>query len=255
MIKVSKPSDPLLTKAVWPIFRRELASYFTTPLAYIFMIIFLVMSGVMTFYIGGFFLRGQADLSSFFVFHPWLYLFFIPALTMRMWAEERKAGSLELLLTMPLSLWDAIVGKFLAAWALTSLTMVLTIPIWITVNVLGNPDNGVIAVTYFASLLMAGGYIAVSLVASVLTTSQVIAFIMAAVLCFIFTFTGTPLVINFIQGWLPAGIVEIVRELSLLTHFQSMSRGVIEFSNIVFYVSTIFVFLGINKVLLMEHRR
>ena len=126
------------------VLRRELASYFATPIAYVFILIFLVLSGVFTFYMGSFYEREQADLNAFFNFHPWLYLFLVPAISMRLWSEERKSGSIELLLTLPLTRFDAVLGKFLAAWLFAGLALLLTFPMWITVNMLGEPDNGVI---------------------------------------------------------------------------------------------------------------
>ena len=162
------------------ILRRELSSYFATPLAYVFILIFLVLASAFTFYLGGFYERGQADLDPFFNFHPWLYLFFVPAVSMRLWAEERKSGSIELLMTQPVSLWEAVLAKFLAAWAFTALALVLTFPLWITVNYLGKPDNGTIFAAYVGSLLMAGGFLAIGSCMSALTRNQVIAFIVTA---------------------------------------------------------------------------
>src|SRR6185437_4070529 len=166
------------------IFGRELAGYFATPVAYVFLVIFLAMAGAFTFYLGNFFDRGQADLQSFFAFHPWLYLILIPAIGMRLWAEERKTGTIELFLTLPISITEAVLGKFLAAWAFTGIALLLTFPIWITVNVLGSPDNGVIVASYIGSFLMAGGYLAIASCISAATKSQVIAFVVAAALCF-----------------------------------------------------------------------
>ncbi|HSH41974.1 MAG TPA: ABC transporter permease, partial [Arenicellales bacterium] len=172
--------------------KRELAGYFLTPIAYVFIVIFLILSGVVTFYLGGFFDRGQADLAPFFGFLPWLYLFLIPALTMRLWAEERKSGTVELLFTLPLTMAQAVVGKFLATWIFTAVALALTFPLWLTVNYLGNPDNGVIAVGYAGSLLMAGGYIAIGCCISALTRNQVIAFVVTLVVCLAFVLSGFP---------------------------------------------------------------
>jgi len=141
---------------VWAIFKRELASYFLTPLAYIFIVIFLVLTATFTFFVGSFFESGQASLQGFFGFHPWLYLVLTPAVAMRRWAEERKSGTLELLLTLPVSIGSAVAGKFLAAWAFTTIALALTFPLWITVNYLGEPDNGVILASYIGSALLAG---------------------------------------------------------------------------------------------------
>ncbi len=185
------------------IFRRELASYFATPLAYVFIVIFLVMAGATAFFVGNFFDRGQADLLPFFSYHPWLYLVLIPALSMRLWAEERKSGTIELFLTLPISVWEAVLGKFLAAWAFTGIALVLTFPFWITVNVLGSPDNGVILASYLGSFLMAGAFLALGAALSALTKSQVIAFVMTAAVCFLFTVTGLPVLLEFLAGWAP----------------------------------------------------
>src|SRR5271156_2495535 len=177
---------------VLTIFRREFGSYFSTPLAYVFIGIFLVMAGGLTFFIGNFFDRGQADLQPFFAFHPWLYLVLIPALSMRMWAEERKSGTIELFLTLPIRMTEAVLGKFLAAWCFAGIALALTFPFWITVNLLGSPDNGVILASYLGSFLMAGAFLALGAALSALTKSQVIAFVVTAAACFLFTVTGLP---------------------------------------------------------------
>src|SRR6201995_1339702 len=181
---------------------RELASYFATPLAYVFILIFLMLSSAFTFYLGGFFERGQADLQSFFYWHPWLYLFLIPAVSMRLWAEERKSGSIELLMTQPVTLWEAVLGKYFAAWAFAGLALALTFPIWITVNFLGNPDNGTILAAYIGSFLLAGGYLAIGSATSALTSNQVIAFILGVVVCFVVLLAGFPIVLDAFRGWM-----------------------------------------------------
>ena len=181
------------------ILRRELASYFATPLAYVFILIFLVLANAFTFYLGDFYQRGQADLKPFFAFHPWLYLFLIPALSMRLWAEERKSGTIELLMTLPVRTWEAVLGKYLAAWLFTGVALALTFPIWITVNYLGSPDNGVIFASYLGSLLLAGGFLAVGSCMSALTRSQVVAFILGVVACFVLLLAGYPMVIDAFQ--------------------------------------------------------
>ena len=184
----------------WVIIKRELGAYFSTPLAYVFIVIFLALSGALTFFMGAFFERGQADLASFFSFHPWLYLFLIPAVSMRLWAEERKTGTVELLLTLPTPTWVVVIGKYLAAWAFIGIALVLTFPLWITVNFLGTPDNGVIVASYLGSLVMAGGYLAIGSCLSAVTKNQVIAFILTAVVCFLFLMSGVELVQSFFQG-------------------------------------------------------
>lgn len=231
------------------IFSRELGGYFATPVAYVFLVIFLGMAGAFTFYLGNFFDRGQADLSSFFVFHPWLYLILIPALSMRLWAEERKSGTIELFLTLPISIAEAVLGKFLAAWAFTGIALALTFPIWITVNLLGSPDNGVILAGYIGSLLMAGGYLAIGAAVSAATKNQVIAFVVAAALCFIFTVSGSPIVLNFFSGWAPQAIVDVVASFSFVAHFNAITRGVIDGRDIVYFGTLIAVFLFANAAI------
>lgn len=225
------------------IFRRELAAYFSTPLAVVFIVIYLVLTGIFTFYLGNFFERGQADLQSFFSFHPWLYLFLIPAISMRIWAEERKSGTIELLLTLPITMGQAVIGKFLAAWAFVGIALAGTFPIWITVNVLGDPDNGIIVAAYLGSLLMAGAYLAVGVGVSAATKSQVIAFIISLVLCFVFTLAGFPLVLDAFSSWLPNGVVDALASMSFLTHFQSLQKGVIDLRDVVFFVAFIAAWL------------
>src|SRR5882724_13492144 len=206
------------------IMRRELASYFATPLAYAF-----------TFYLGGFFERGQADLQWFFYWHPWLYLFLIPAVSMRLWAEERKSGSIELLMTQPVTLWEAVLGKYFAAWLFAGLALALTFPIWITVNYLGNPDNGTILAAYIGSLLLAGGYLAIGSCMSALTNNQVIAFILGVVACFIVLLAGFPLVLDAFHSWAPQWLVDAIASLSFLTHFDSIKKGVIDVRDLLYF--------------------
>lgn len=228
------------------LFRRELAAYFATPLAYVFVIIFLVLMGAFTFYFGGMFERGQADLQPFFIWHPWLYLFLVPALGMRLWSEERKTGTVELLLTLPVSMGEAVLAKFLAAWSMIAISLGLTFPIWITVNLLGSPDNGVIVAGYIASLLMAGAYLAVAACISALTRNQVIAFVLSTVACFAFLLAGFPLVLEFFRPWLPELVVDGIASLSFLTHFRAIVKGVLDLRNIVFFLTfiTFWLYLG-----------
>lgn len=230
------------------ILRRELAAYFSTPLAYVFIVIFLALSGAFTFYMGGFFERGQADLMSFFNFHPWLYLFLIPAVAMRLWAEERKTGTVELLMTLPVSTTQAVLGKFFAAWCFIVIAVALTFPMWITVNYLGDPDNGVILASYVGSVLMAGAFLAIGACISACTKNQVIAFILAAVVCFLFLMSGLDFVLNFFKGWLPQFLIEAVASMSFLTHFSAITKGVIDLRDIVFFGSLIGVALFANVV-------
>lgn len=221
------------------IFRRELASYFATPVAYVFIVIFLVLAGAFTFYLGGFYERGQADLLPFFSFHPWLYLFLVPAVSMRLWSEERKSGTIELLLTLPVTMWQAVVGKFLAAWAFLCIALALTFPIWITVNVLGDPDNGVIVASYLGSALMAGAFLAIGACLSATTRNQVIAFILTVMVCFVLLLAGFPLVLEFIRALFPQGVVDAVAGLSFLTHFAAIAKGVIDLRDVLFFLFVI----------------
>jgi len=235
-------------RSTWIIFCRELASYFATPLAYVFIVIFLALAGTLAFFLGNFFDRGQADLQPFFSFHPWLYLVLIPALAMRLWAEERKTGTIELFLTLPISIAAAVMGKFLASWAFAGIALALTVPFWITVNVLGSPDNGVILASYIGSFLMAGAFLAIGAALSALTKNQVVAFVLSAALCFIFTVSGTTLVLAFLTGWAPEAVVNAVASFSFLGHFSAIVRGVIDLRDAVFFVSVIALFLFVNAI-------
>lgn len=219
------------------LFRRELASYFATPVAYVFIVIFLLLSGAFTFYMGdGFYERGQADLQPFFGFHPWLYLFLIPAVAMRLWAEERKSGSIELLLTLPVTMGQAVAGKFLAAWAFVGIALALTFPIWITVNYLGDPDNGVILASYLGSLLMAGAFLAVGSCLSAMTRNQVVAFILTVAACFLLLLAGFPIVLDFFRVMgLPQGVIDAISGLSFLTHFNAISKGVMDLRDLFYF--------------------
>ncbi len=225
------------------VLRRELASYFATPLAYVFILIFLVVASWFAFSLGGLYERGQADLAPFFNFHPWLYLFLIPAISMRLWAEERKSGSIELLMTMPITLWQAVLGKFLAAWVFTGIALVLTFPMWITVNYLGSPDNGAIFAAYLGSFLMAGGFLAIGSCMSALTRNQVIAFILSVVVSFLFLLMGYPLVIGWVSAILPQMFVNAIASFSFLTHFESIAKGVIDIRDLLFFAMLMALFL------------
>ena len=228
--------------------KRELGAYFGTPLAYVFVVIFVALTGAFAFYVGNFFQRSQADLLSFFSYHPWLYLMLVPAVAMRLWAEERKSGTIELLMTLPVAPWEAIVGKFLAAWAFIGVALALTFPMWITVNFLGSPDNGVIAASYLGSFLMAGAFLAIGSCISALTKNQVIAFIVASAICFVFVMSGQELVLNSFRSWAPDFVVTAVASMSFLTHFDQVAKGVIDLPDIIFYVSLIAFWLFANAI-------
>ncbi|MCP5153203.1 MAG: ABC transporter permease subunit [Ectothiorhodospiraceae bacterium] len=235
---------------IWVIFKRELSGYFTTPIAYVFLALFVFLSGIFAFYIGNFFDRGQADLQAFFMFHPWLYLFFIPALAMRLWAEERKVGTIELLFTLPVTMTQAVLGKFLAAWVFSGIALAFTFPMWITVNYLGTPDNGVIAASYIGSFLMAGAFLAIGSCISAVTKNQVIAFVVSAAVCLGFVMSGFPLVLDVVSGWAPPAIVDAVSSFSFLTHFEAITKGVIDLRDLIFFVSLGAFWLFANAVVI-----
>lgn len=236
-------------RPVWVVFKRELAGYFTTPLAYVFIVIFLALAGAFTFFLGSFFERGQADLESFFVFHPWLYLILVPAVAMRLWAEERRTGTIELLLTLPASTFEIVLGKFLAAWLFTGIALALTFPLWLTVNHLGAPDNGVILVSYLGSWAIAGAFIAIGACASALTKNQVIAFVLGAAICFLFLMSGVELVLAAFRAWAPPLVTDLVASFSLITHFNEMMKGVVSAATAVYLATLVVVCLIVNTLL------
>ena len=230
--------------------RRELRAYFATPVAYVFIVIFVALSGVFTFYLGNFFEREQADLTPFFGFHPWLHLVLAPAVSMRLWAEERQSGSVELLMTLPVAAWQAVVGKFLAAWCFIGAALALTFPTWITVNYLGEPDNGVILAAYCGSLLMAGAYLAIGACISAACRSQVVAFVTTVVVCFAFLLAGFPLVLDAFAGWAPEVLVDTVASLGFLTHYNSISKGVLDARDVMYFLLVMAAFLYANAIVL-----
>lgn len=234
---------------ITPIFKREFAAYFATPLAYVFIVIFLMAMGAFTFYVGHFYENGVADLTTFFMYHPWLYLFFIPAISMRLWAEERKSGTIELISTLPVPAWAIVLGKFLAAWAFTAIALALTFPIWLSVNLLGSPDNGVILAGYIGSLLMAGGYLAIGTCISATTSNQVIAFVAAVAVCFLFTVAGSTIVLGVFQNWAPTPVIETISSFSFLSHFMRLMKGVIDIRDVVFFLTAIGLFLAANTAI------
>jgi ABC-2 type transport system permease protein len=238
----------------WIIAKREFAAYFATPLASVFLTIFVALTGAFAFYIGNFFERGQANLDAFFAYHPFLYLLLVPAVAMRLWAEERKSGTIELLMTLPISPWEAILGKFLAAWGFVGLALLLTMPIWITVNVLGDPDNGVILASYIGSFLMAGAFLAVGSCISATTKNQVIAFILAATVCFLLVMSGTELVQNGLKAWAPPIVSSAVSSLSFLSNYEQITRGVVDLSSIFFFLTLIAFALFANAIVVDQKK-
>ena len=241
-------------KNISAIFKRELRGYFATPVAYVFIVIFLFLTGVFTFYLGNFYESNQADLEPFFRFHPWLYLFLIPAISMRLWSEERKSGTIELLMTLPVTLAEAVVGKFLAAWCFTAIALALTFPMWITCNYLGDPDNTVIAAGYIGSLFMAGGFLAIGSCISAFTKNQVIAFVISVVICFLFIVSGFPLVLDFFRAWAPQAIVNLISSFSFLQHFNSIQKGVIDARDVVYFGSLIAFWLYANTLVISARK-
>lgn len=233
-------------KTILLVFRREFAGYFATPIAAVFLVVFLGMATGLTFFVASFFDRGQADLSAFFLWHPWLYLILMPAIGMRLWAEERRAGTIELLMTLPVQTWQIVVGKWLAAWVFAGLALLLTTPLWITVNYLGSPDNGVILASYIGSWLMAGAFLAISAAVSALTKNQVLAFIGAVVVGFLFVMAGFDLVLAAVKPWAPQVIVQAISSMSFIGHFQRITDGVLEIPALIFFITLIVFALWLN---------
>lgn len=236
------------------VYRRELLAYVTTPTAYVFVAVFLFAIGLFTFQIGGFFAERRADLSAFFAYHPWLFMIFLPAIAMRLWAEESRSGALELLLTLPAPTWSLVVGKFLAAWSVAGVALLLTAPLWITVNILGSPDNAAIFTAYLASLLMAGAYIAIGSAMSALTQAQIVAFVLAVLISFLLTALGLPMVLDFFSGMIGGGMAEAIARFSLLHHFDAAQRGVVEFRSVFYFLTVIALSLGCT-ILAVDARR
>src|SRR5215467_6278558 len=240
---------------IYTITKRELGAYFSSPLAYIFIVIFLLLCGFFTFMVGGFFERGEASLvRPFFDWHPWFYLFLVPAVGMRLWAEERRVGTLELLMTMPITPWQAIVGKFLASWLFLGLALILTVPFWITTNYLGEPDNGVIVTAYVGSWLMAGAALAITCVTSAMTRSQVVSFIVSFVACLLLVLAGWDPMITMLRELGSPWMVNTVTSFSLMTHFESFQKGILDSRDVIFYLSIILFSLFTTGVILRSHR-
>jgi ABC-2 type transport system permease protein len=234
--------------------RRELTAYFESPVAYVFLVIFLLLAGFFTFTFGGFFERGEASLAAFFGWMPWLFLFLVPAVGMRLWSDERRLGTIELLLTLPVAIWQAILGKFLASWLFLAIALALTFPVVITVNVLGNPDNGVIACGYVGSLLLAGAYLAISCMTSALARSQVVSFILAVMLCLILIMVGFNPVTDLLARWASPAVVESVARFSVLTHFDGLQKGVIDSRDFLYFLSVMAFALFTTDVIIRSHR-
>ena len=234
--------------------KRELAAYFDSPVAYVFIVIFLLLAGFFTFTFGAFFDRGEASLGAFFMWMPWLFLFLVPAVGMRLWSEERRSGTMELLLTFPITTWQAIVGKFLASWLFLGIALALTFPVWLTVNILGDPDNGVIVAGYVGSLLLAGAYLAISSATSAMTRNQVVAFILAVVLCLFLILAGFNPVTDLLTRWASPAFVDTVAAFSVVTHFDAFQRGVVDSRDLLFFLSVIGFALFATGVIIRGHR-
>jgi ABC-2 type transport system permease protein len=240
--------------AIRTITRRELSAYFESPVAYVFLVIFLLLAGFFTFTFGGFFERGEASLAALFNWMPWLFLFLVPAAGMRLWSEERRLGTIELLLTMPVATWQAILGKFLASWAFLVIALALTFPILITVNLLGDPDNGVIASGYIGAALLAGAYLAISCMTSALTRNQVIAFILAVVLCLLLILAGFSPLTDLFARWASPASVEFVGKFSVLTHYDGFQKGVLDSRDLLYFLSVMAFALFATGVIIRTHR-
>jgi ABC-2 type transport system permease protein len=234
--------------------KRELSAYFTSPVAYVFLVIFLLMTGFFTFTAGNFFERGEASLAAFFGWHPWIYLVLVPAVGMRLWAEERRSGTMELLLTMPIAPWQAIVAKFLASWIFIAVALVLTFPAALTANILGDPDNGIIAAGYLGSFFLAGAYLAITCMTSAMTRNQVVAFILSVVICMFFILAGFNPVTDLMVRWASPAVVDTVAAFSVMTHYDGFQRGVIDTRDLFFFVSLIGFALFATGVILRGHR-
>jgi ABC-2 type transport system permease protein len=241
-------------RAIRIICRRELEAYFTSPVAYVFLVIFLLLTGFFTFTAGAFFERGEASLSPFFGWHPWVYLVLVPAVGMRLWAEERRAGTIELLLTMPITAWQAILGKFVASWIFLALALVLTFPVVLTVNVLGEPDNGAIAAGYVGSWLLAGAYLALTCMTSAMTRNQVVAFILSVVMCLFLILVGFNPVTDLLARWTSPTVVDTVAAFSVITHFDGFQKGVLDSRDLIFFFSVIGFALFATGVIIRSHR-
>lgn len=241
-------------KTSWTIAKRELGAYFASPVAYVFIVIFLLLAGFFTFNVGRFFERGIADLLPFFVWHPWLYMFLVPAAGMRLWSEELRLGTLELLFTMPVAPWQAILGKFFASWIFLLIALALTFPLVVTVAYLGHPDLGPVFTGYLGSFLIAGAFLAISSFTSSLTRNQVVSFILSLVVCLFLILCGWPPVTDIVITWAPAWVVDALASLGVMTHFEAFQHGVIDSRDLIFFGSLIIFFLFTTAVVLRVRR-
>ncbi len=244
------PATPSALLRTASVFRREFFAYFSTPIAAVFLVMFVAMAALLAFQAGGLYARGQADLRAFFQWQPWLGLFFMPALGMRLWSDERRSGSIELLMTLPLTTRDMVLGKFLAALAFACVSLALTTPLWITVSWLGNPDHGVIFAGYLASALLFATMLSVSTCISACTRNSVVAFVLGVAACFVLLLTGFPVVLDFFSQWAPKTVIEAVASMSAIVHFNALTRGVFDARDLLYPLSVIIAFLWINAMVL-----
>lgn len=243
------------TQRIASVFKRELKAYFESPVAYVFMIVFLLLIGFLTFSVNQYYERRIADLEPFFFWQTWVYLLLVPAATMSLWAEERRTGTIELLLTMPLTMTQAIIGKFLAAWLFITLCVLLAaLPMTATVFYLGSPDPGAMIAGYLGCILMAGAYISVGMLTSSMTRNQVISFVLALSACFLLVMAGWEPVTGFFSRWAPVWLVNAVASLSFMPAFDSMRRGVIDLGDIAYYIS-VMVFMLTATYLVLDNRK
>ncbi|WP_138510790.1 ABC transporter permease [Maricaulis alexandrii] len=236
------------------VYRRELTAYFQTPLAYVFLAVFAFAAPAFAFHVGRFFDTNRADLAPLFDYLPWLLVVLMPALAMRAWAEERDRGTLEFLMALPIPLWAMAAGKFLAAWSVAALAILLTFPMWIAVNYLGEPDNAAIATGYLGTLLLAGAYLAVGQALSATTANQVVAFVLGAGAAFLLTMAGLPFVLAALGENAPALVSEFVAGLSALDHYNAFRQGVIGVPDLIYFAGLITVSLALAGVLIAERR-
>ena len=234
----------------YPLFKREFFGYFRSPVAYVFIVIFLMAAVGCTFFIGGLYESNQASLVSFFAYLPWLFLVFVPAVGMRLWAEERRSGTVELLFTLPVTMAEAVIAKFMAGWSFLLVTLALTFPLVLTINYLGNPDNGVVFAGYLGSALMAGAYLSVACFTSALSKNQVISFILGVVICFVLVLVGWGVFTDILGAFLPVAVVDAIASLGFMTHFQAISRGLIDSRDLIYFLSMIAVGLALNVAVL-----
>lgn len=238
-------------KQITPIFKREFLGYFRTPVAYVFLISFLTLSVSLAFSrYGGFFKAGIAEMDSYFTFLPWLFLFIVPAVGMRLWSEEKRSGTAELLFTLPITTLEAVLGKFLAGWAFLAVAVLLSFPMAITVGYLGRPDWGVIASSYFGAILMAGGYLGVCALTSALTKNQIISFVLGLGACVILVFLGLSSFTEVLEGLLPITVADALANFSFITHFEPFTQGIIDLKDVGFFLSLIGFTLFLNAVVL-----